>query len=177
MIGAAPLVSETALAAHRRRVAFRASIAAKAARLKEQRDGAHQPRDAAPEAVAAQPDPPAPAEPGSMKEPWFYIEQITAKRVISVREIQMAVCRHYGFTFDQLNAARRTRPVVRARQVAFYLCRELTLHSLPAIGRRFAGKDHTTVLHGCRAIDALILSEPIIAGDLAKLRAELEAML
>src|SRR4051812_41574431 len=109
MIGAAPLVSETALAAHKRRCAFRASIAAKAAALAV---------PPAPAIVAPEPAPIA-AEPGSTKEPWFYVEHITAKRAVSVREIQMAVCRYYGFTFEQLNAARRTRPIVRARQVAF----------------------------------------------------------
>jgi hypothetical protein len=187
---AARIPTATELEAHRRRVAFRASIAAKAAALNAPAVAAPEP---APVVVDIPPPPSPPAEPGSMKEPWFYVEHIAAKRSVSIREIQMVVCRHYGFTFEKLNAQRRTRPVVRARQVAFYLCRELTSQSLPVIGSRFGGKDHTTVLHGCRTIDALIAvdaidaetgnarpntkCDPNMAADVAKLRAELEALL
>src|SRR5208282_4802197 len=67
------------------------------------------------------------------------------KRTIS--EIQAATCRHFGLSSDELLSSTRTARVAWPRQVAMYLARELTGESLPAIGRHFGGRDHTTVLH------------------------------
>lgn len=72
-----------------------------------------------------------------------------------IEQIQTAVCQHYKVTMNDLLSARRTISIVRPRQVAMYLCRELTLRSLPEIGRKFGQRDHTTVLHGTRKIHAL----------------------
>ena len=58
---------------------------------------------------------------------------------------------------ETLTSAKRSRQVVYARQVAMYLCRELTDHSLPAIARRFGGRDHTTVLHAHRKVQRQLL--------------------
>ena len=74
---------------------------------------------------------------------------------LSVRTIQRAVCQHYGVTFVDLMSNRRTRALALPRQVAVWLCRKLTTHSLPAIGQQFGGRDHTTMLHAARRIDEL----------------------
>ena len=94
---AARIPTATELEAHRRRVAFRASIAAKAAALNVPAVAAPEPAPVVVD-IPPPPPPPAPAEPGSMKKPWFYVEHIAAKRSVSIREIQMVVCRNYGFS-------------------------------------------------------------------------------
>ena len=76
--------------------------------------------------------------------------------VPTVAEIQRAVCRHFGITCAQLVSANRKRAIARPRQIAMWLSRNLTKRSLPDIGRRFGGRDHTTALHAVRRIDALI---------------------
>ncbi len=68
----------------------------------------------------------------------------------SIREITEAACRRFGLTPEELLSPSRTARISWPRQVAMYLARELTDESLPAIGRRFGGRDHTTVLHACR---------------------------
>jgi chromosomal replication initiator protein len=66
--------------------------------------------------------------------------------------IQEAVARHYSISLDELVGEKRTKRVVMPRQVAMYLCRELTDSSLPAIGRAFGGRDHTTVLYAVQKV-------------------------
>jgi len=68
----------------------------------------------------------------------------------SIAEIKMAACAHFGLTPEELLSPSRTPQIVWPRQVAMYLARELTSESLPAIGRQFGGRDHTTVLYACR---------------------------
>lgn len=159
MIGAAARQpTPTELKAHLRREAFRQSIAEKAAALKEKKPG--QQRDAAPEAVPAQVDPPAevvtvqaPALPfAPMKKPWFRIEGVTAPPAPRVDEIQRVVCAAYRVQMVDMTSARRTANLVRPRQVAMYLAKTMTGKSLPEIGRRFGGRDHTTVLWAIRKI-------------------------
>jgi len=70
--------------------------------------------------------------------------------------IQEAVARHYAISIDELVGEKRTKRVVVPRQVAMYLCRELTDASLPAIGRAFGGRDHTTVLYAVQKISGLL---------------------
>jgi chromosomal replication initiation ATPase DnaA len=168
----ARIPTKTELDAHQRRAAFRRSIEEGAAAL--QKSGM-EPQTSAPiEALdLAQLLPP-------MKEPWFSIENVTVIKKLKIRDIQAAVCDHYGLTLAELLKERRFRPLVRARQAAMYLCKELTGSSLPAIGRRFGGKDHTTVLHASRMISAIIDPESrrfdaAIAAAVTALRAELEA--
>ena len=74
------------------------------------------------------------------------------KLVISIRRIQKTVAAFYNVGLIDLRSARRTQPVTFYRQVAMYLAKELTTNSLPAIGRQFGGRDHTTVLHAWRKI-------------------------
>jgi chromosomal replication initiator protein len=74
----------------------------------------------------------------------------------SIAAIQDAACEHFGVTSEELVSPARSRRVAWPRQVAMYLSRELTAESLPAIGRQFGGRDHTTVLHACRRTAAAI---------------------
>jgi len=75
---------------------------------------------------------------------------------VRVEEILKLVSAHYNVTRADLLSSRRTASVVRPRQIAMYLSKTLTLRSLPEIGRRFGGRDHTTVLHAVRKIEGLI---------------------
>ena len=71
-------------------------------------------------------------------------------RTRSVREIQEQTCEAFGISMDDLLSSTRTQPVAFARQVAMYLARELTDATLPAIGRAFGNRNHTTVMHACK---------------------------
>jgi chromosomal replication initiator protein len=90
-----------------------------------------------------------------------------------VRTIQQAVEDHYGLTAGAMRSARRDRFVARPRQLAMYLARRLAGRTLPEIGRLFGDRDHTTVIHAVRAIEALRLSDPAVERDLAALCARL----
>src|SRR5271165_3960219 len=79
----------------------------------------------------------------------------------------------YGVPISSLFADRRTLEIVKARHIAMYLAKELTPRSLPDIGRRIGGKDHTTVLHGVRKIAALIKQDPNLAAEVATIRARI----
>jgi chromosomal replication initiator protein len=74
---------------------------------------------------------------------------------VKIEDIQKLVATHYNVTKADIVSARRTANVVRPRQIAMYLAKTLTPRSLPEIGRRFGGRDHTTVLHAVRKIEAL----------------------
>jgi chromosomal replication initiator protein len=78
-----------------------------------------------------------------------------AKRV-RIEDIQRIVARHYNVSRQELVSNRRTRVIVKPRQIAMYLAKTLTPRSFPEIGRRFGGRDHTTVLHAVRKIEDLI---------------------
>lgn len=78
---------------------------------------------------------------------------------LSIREIQKAVCRYYQCSLVDLLSQRRTREFVYVRHIAMYLCKTLTLRSLPEIGRKTGGRDHTTVIHGVRRIAGLLLTD------------------
>lgn len=77
----------------------------------------------------------------------------------SIADIQEAACRHFGVSAGELTSSSRTTRVAWARQVAMYLSREATGSSLPAIGREFGGRDHSTVLHSCRRAEARIRTD------------------
>ena len=85
---------------------------------------------------------------------------------ITVDDIQKATAEHFGLKQADLLSERRTRAVARPRQAAMYLAKQLTTRSLPDIGRRFGGRDHTTVLHAVRRIEELKAGDPILAADL-----------
>ena len=92
---------------------------------------------------------------------------------ITVDEIQKATAEHYGMKQADLISERRTRAVARPRQAAMWLAKQLTTRSLPDIGRRFGGRDHTTVIHAVRRIDELRASDPQLARDLEDLTRKL----
>ena len=73
---------------------------------------------------------------------------------MKIEDIQKIVARHFNVSRNELLSNRRTRTIVRPRQVAMYLSKVLTPRSLPEIGRRFGGRDHTTVLHAVRKIES-----------------------
>jgi len=96
-------------------------------------------------------------------------------RKITVEEIQRKVSEHYNIRLSDLIGPKRVRTFARPRQVAMYLSKQLTSRSLPEIGRRFGGRDHTTVMHGVRKIEELMQQDSQIADDLEMLRRALEA--
>lgn len=79
---------------------------------------------------------------------------------LTVDRIQRAVCEVFSVTPTDMVSKRRARIIARPRQVAMYLCKKLTKRSLPDIGRRFGGRDHTTVMHAVKRIDALRADDP-----------------
>lgn len=92
----------------------------------------------------------------------------------TVSEIQQVVSNHYRLSRSELLADRRQRPLVHARQIGMYLARKLTHKSLPDIGRFFGGRDHSTVLHACRKIEARLQADEDLAGEVELLRCEIE---
>jgi len=96
-------------------------------------------------------------------------------RKVTVEEIQRQVSDHYNIRLSDLIGPKRVRTIARPRQVAMYLAKQLTSRSLPEIGRRFGGRDHTTVMHGVKRIDELKAVDNQIAEDLELLRRTLEA--
>ena len=79
-----------------------------------------------------------------------------ANRNITIKDIQKTVCEYFSISHNELVGKRRDQKVVKPRQVAMFLCKELTGASYPEIGSEFGGRDHTTVMHSCRKIDANI---------------------
>ena len=98
-----------------------------------------------------------------------------SERKITVEEIQRKVSDHYNIRLSDMIGPKRLRSYARPRQVAMYLCKHMTSRSLPEIGRRFGGRDHTTVMHGVKRIEELKISDGQIAEDLELLRRALEA--
>jgi len=96
-------------------------------------------------------------------------------RLITIENIQKAVCEYYKLRVADLLSRRRPRSIARPRQMAMALCKELTEHSLPEIGDAFGGRDHTTVLHACRRIEELSDTDGRIREDRAKLVRQLTA--
>jgi chromosomal replication initiator protein len=78
---------------------------------------------------------------------------------ITIDQIQQAVAAHYRLRVDELTSKSNTRQIAVPRQVAMYLCKRLTKHSFPEIGRGFGGKHHTTVIHSVEKIEALVLKD------------------
>ncbi|MFT3972323.1 MAG: chromosomal replication initiator protein DnaA [Amaricoccus sp.] len=98
-----------------------------------------------------------------------------SERKVTIDEILRKVADHYTLRMSDLLSARRARQVARPRQVAMYLAKTLTSKSLPEIGRRFGGRDHTTVIHAVRKIEELRATDGQIAEDVELLRRMLEA--
>ncbi len=98
-----------------------------------------------------------------------------SERKISIEEIQRKVAEHYNIRLSDMIGPKRLRTFARPRQIAMYLCKQLTRRSLPEIGRRFGGRDHTTVMHGVKRIEELRNQDGQIDEDIEMLRRALEA--
>ena len=96
-------------------------------------------------------------------------------RKVTVEEIQRKVSEHYNIRLSDMIGPKRLRTFARPRQIAMYLAKTMTNRSLPEIGRRFGGRDHTTVMHGVKRIEELKIIDSQIADDLELLRRALEA--
>src|SRR6266404_9894640 len=169
-----PTERELALSAHTRRVEFHQRIEAKAAELK-----AAKLREAtehfgtpirralsvhaiAPEAMPAEPDPPAVCSHGCECPHCgksLVSDAIFGRGNPTIAEIQIAVARYCNVTRGDILSARRQAHIVRPRQISYYLCKELTPFSLPVIARKHGGRDHTSALSGIRKIRRLLLAD------------------
>lgn len=93
---------------------------------------------------------------------------------VTIDEIQKKVVQHYRIHLTDLSSAQRARAVVRPRQVAMFLAKQLTSRSLPEIGRKFGNRDHTTVMYAVSRVSELMEQDSTFADDVAVLRRLLE---
>ncbi len=99
----------------------------------------------------------------------------STERRITIDEIQKKVAEHYNVRLTDMHSARRARAVARPRQVAMYLAKQLTPRSLPEIGRKFGGRDHTTVIHAVKKIEELSAYDATFREDVELLRRLLQS--
>lgn len=92
------------------------------------------------------------------------------ERRITIDEIQRKVAEHYNLRLTDMHSARRSRNVARPRQVAMYLCKKLTTRSLPEIGRKFGGRDHTTVMHAVKKVEELMAEDGLFSEEVNGVR-------
>jgi chromosomal replication initiator protein len=95
--------------------------------------------------------------------------QITAATIMAV------IAEYFSVSMDDLTGASRSRVLVQARQIAMYLCRELTELSLPKIGQTFGGRDHTTVMHADRKIRSLMAERMSVYNQITELTSRIKA--
>jgi chromosomal replication initiator protein len=88
-----------------------------------------------------------------------------SERRVTIDEIQRRVAEHFNIKMAEMTSSRRARVVARPRQVAMYLAKQLTQRSLPEIGRKFGGRDHTTVMHAVKKVEELTRSDRAFAED------------
>jgi hypothetical protein len=128
--------------------------------------------------VIREPEPepePEPAPPPPVEVQWIKsIEEMPDPRGPSVRDIKACVARHFNLSPRDLESPRRFAKIVRPRQIAFYLARKLTTRSFPDIGRRFGGKDHTTIIHSCKLIESLMATDSKMAETVRCLEEQLQ---
>ncbi len=178
-----PLVLES----HQRSVRFHAEIARRASLVPQREDRSYSipntpfgiPKIGPPRVVSQVPD---------YSVMWFYnlvvesqylLPKILASlphsgpRAPRIEEIQAACAKSYGVTRNDIISQRRTANVVRPRQVAMYLAKKLTLRSLPEIGRRFGGRDHTTALHAIGKIALLVQHDEILAAKVEEIKGDI----
>ena len=99
-----------------------------------------------------------------------HLVQSGEQKRVRIEDIQKVAARHYNVSKNDLLSNRRTRIIVRPRQIAMYLSKILTPRSLPEIGRRFGGRDHTTVLHAVRKIESLLKEDDKLAHEIELLK-------
>ena len=96
-------------------------------------------------------------------------------RRITIEEIQKRVAEHFNIKLAEMSSARRSRQVARPRQIAMYLAKQLTSRSLPEIGRKFGGRDHTTVMHAVKKVEELKGADQSFSEDVELLRRMLQS--
>ncbi len=96
-----------------------------------------------------------------------------AKRVITLDAVQDAVAARFHIKVAEMKSKRRTKVLVFPRQIAMYLCREITQQSYPEIARHFGGKDHTTIMHACKQIEKAKVSDPSLHGTLEEVKRQI----
>jgi chromosomal replication initiator protein len=101
---------------------------------------------------------------------------LTMKRnFISIEEVIRTVAKRYGLKPTDLKSPKRAKPITQARQIAMYLCRELTNESFPEIGSRFGGRDHATVIHAVNKVTGQLEADPDIQREVQELRRSMMA--
>lgn len=93
---------------------------------------------------------------------------------ISCESVKKAVCKKYNIKITDIESKKRNREFSMPRQIAMYICREMTDLSYPKIGESFGGRDHTTVLHACEKINKQIKLDPILAEDIRNLKEDIQ---
>lgn len=93
---------------------------------------------------------------------------------ISCESVKKAVCKKYNIKITDIESKKRNREFSLPRQIAMYICREMTDLSYPKIGESFGGRDHTTVLHACEKINKQIKLDPILAEDIRNLKEDIQ---
>ena len=97
----------------------------------------------------------------------------TKKKIVSMDDIQETVGARFHVKIADLKSRRRSKTLVHPRQIAMYLCRELTDSSYPEIGRQFGGKDHTTIIHACKQVTKAKESDSVLSATLDSLREQI----
>jgi len=90
----------------------------------------------------------------------------TEDRVITAGLIQETVAQYYQLRVEDLKSKNNSKPIVRPRQVAMYLCKKLTDSSLPEIGKNFGGKHHSTVIHSINRVEDSLKHDPILQNEI-----------
>jgi len=99
----------------------------------------------------------------------------SSEKRLTIEEIQRKVAEHYNVRLSDMIGPKRLRTIARPRQVAMYLSKQMTSRSLPEIGRRFGGRDHTTIMHGIRKIEELMAADGQLADDVQLLKRLLQS--
>lgn len=97
-------------------------------------------------------------------------------RRVSIDEIQRKVAEHYDIRVADMHSAKRLRAIVRPRQIAMYLSKHMTPLSLPEIGRKFGGRDHTTVIHAVQKVEELLAVDSSLVEDINLLKRMLQSL-
>jgi hypothetical protein len=102
-----------------------------------------------------------------------YVEDEGGRKIPTVHEIKHVIAEHFGITVTNIDSPSRKWRFCLPRQISYYLSRELTSRSLPDVGRRHGGRDHTSALSGIRKIERLLETDPQLAKTVNDLRARL----
>ena len=97
----------------------------------------------------------------------------TKERTVDIPLIKNTVCAYYNINVQDMDSSKRTKNLAHPRQIAMYLCRELTDTSLPKIGKNFGNRDHTTVIHACEKIAKEIKTKEDVKKDIEKLKSSI----